>query len=73
MMRGVAEVIMALMQKIPELEPMAYYLIAIIAVKLFLTIPQIDIEIPASLFVLILIAAIGITLAIHFYRAKKND
>lgn len=72
MMRGVAEVIMALMQKIPELEPMAYYLIAIIAVKLFLTIPQIDIEIPASLFVLILIAAIGITLAIHFYRAKKK-
>lgn len=73
MMRGVAEVIMALMQRIPELEPMAYYLIAIIAVKLFLTIPQIDIEIPASLFVLILIAAVGITLVIHYYRVKKKD
>lgn len=71
-MRGIAEIIVKLMKKIPELEPMAYFLIAIIAVKLFLTIPQIDIEIPASAFAVILVAAIGITLLIHWIRVKKQ-
>lgn len=72
-MRGIAEFIMKLMQKIPELEPMAYVLIAFIAVKLFLTIPAIDIEIPAPAFGGIVIGAIVITLIIHAIRAKKTD
>lgn len=77
-MRGVAEVIMKLMRRIPELEPMAYILIGIIAVKLFLSIPAIDIEIPAALFGLVVVGAIVITLIIHAVRqkkapAKKND
>lgn len=70
-MRGIAEIIIKIMRKIPELEPMAYCLIAIIAVKLFLTIPQIDIEIPPTAFVIILVLAVGITLLIHYIRAAK--
>ncbi|MFT9213041.1 TerC family protein, partial [Liquorilactobacillus ghanensis] len=45
-MRGIAEIIMRLMKLVPELEVMAYALIGLIAVKLFLSIPLIDIEIP---------------------------
>lgn len=71
-MRGVAEIILKVMHRIPELEPMAYWLIAIIAVKLFLAIPQIDIEIPASWFVVILFIAVGITLVIHFVRSRQH-
>lgn len=44
-MRGIAEIIMRLMEIVPELETTAYGLIALIAIKLFLTIPMIDIEI----------------------------
>ncbi|KRK58880.1 hypothetical protein G8J22_00488 [Lentilactobacillus hilgardii] len=74
-MRGVAEVIMKLMSKIPELQPMAYVLIGIIALKLLLSIPMIDIEIPAPLFGVIVIAAVIITLIIHYVRKdrKKSD
>lgn len=71
-MRGIAEVIMKLMKKIPELEVMAYALIAIIAVKLFLSIPAIDIEIPASVFGLIVLGAVVITLIVHQVRNRKN-
>jgi thioredoxin 1 len=71
-MRGVAEVIMKLMAIIPELQPMAYILIGLIAVKLFLSIPVIDIEIPAPLFGLIVLVAIVITLIIHYVRVKKG-
>lgn len=70
-MRGVAEVIIGLMRRIPELEPMAYILIAIIAVKLFISIPQIDIEIPASWFVLIVVGTVAVTLLIHYTRQKQ--
>ncbi len=49
-MRGIAEVIMKLIEIVPELEVMAYFLIGLIAIKLFLTIPMIDIEIPAAAF-----------------------
>lgn len=71
-MRGVAEVIMKLMAKIPELQPMAYVLIAIIALKLLLSIPMIDIEIPAPLFGVIVILAVIITLIIHYVRKNRR-
>ncbi|PWG00065.1 TerC family protein [Levilactobacillus bambusae] len=71
-MRGVAEVIMKLMRRIPELEPMAYILILIIAIKLFLSIPAIDIEIPAAAFGGIVIGAIVLTLIIHWVRVKRG-
>jgi len=64
-MRGIAEMIMGLMSKIPELNGMAYFLILFISVKLFLSIPAIDIEIPNLVFVGVLITAIIVTLIIH--------
>lgn len=67
-MRGIAEVIMKLMEIIPELQPMAYALIGLIAVKLFLSIPAIDIEIPAVAFGGIVLIAVVITLIIHRIR-----
>lgn len=70
-MRGVAEVIMKLMRKIPELEPMAYALIFVIAIKLFLTIPAIDIEIPSQIFGMFMLAVFAITIIIHFIRRKR--
>ncbi|UQS84201.1 DUF475 domain-containing protein [Bombilactobacillus thymidiniphilus] len=71
-MRGVAEVIIKLMNKIPELEPMAYILILVIAVKLFLSIPAIDIEINNSIFVIILVIAFATTFIVHFLRKKQT-
>jgi integral membrane protein, YkoY family len=64
-MRGIAEMIMGLMSKIPELNGMAYFLILFISIKLFLSIPAIDIEIPNLVFVGVLIGAIIVTLIIH--------
>jgi len=69
-MRGVAEVIMKLMRRIPELEPMAYILIGVIAIKLFISIPAIDIEIPAAIFGIIVLGAIVVTLLIHVVRQR---
>ena len=72
-MRGVAELIMKLMRIIPELEPMAYGLIALIAVKLFISIPMIDIEIPAAVFGIIVVGAVVITLIIHVIRRRGKQ
>lgn len=71
-MRGVAELIMRLMKIIPELEPMAYGLIGLIAVKLFLSIPIIDIEIPAAGFGLLVVGAVVLTLIIHVIRQRRK-
>jgi len=69
-MRGIAEVIMRLKRKIPELETMAYCLIVLIAVKLFISIPAIGWDIPASAFGLIVVAAVVVTMVIHFWRQR---
>ena len=71
-MRGVAEIIMRLMRKIPELEPMAYVLIFLIAIKLFLTIPMIDIEIPSGQFGIFIVGVFIVTLIVHFIRNPKG-
>lgn len=70
-MRGVAEIIMKLMRKIPELEPMAYVLIFVIAIKLFLTIPAINIEIPSGIFGIFILSVFALTIIIHFIRRGK--
>ena len=72
-MRGVAEIIMKLMRKIPELEPMAYALIFVIAIKLFLTIPAIDIEIPSQYFGIFMLIVFGLTIIVHFIRRGKDE
>jgi len=71
-MRGIAELIMGLMNRIPELQGMAYFLILFISIKLFLSIPAIDIEVPNMLFVAVLIGAIIVTLIIHQINNKKK-
>lgn len=67
-MRGIAEVIMRLIDIVPELEVMAYFLIGLIAIKLFLTIPMIDIEIPAAAFGIVVLASVVVTLVVHKVR-----
>lgn len=67
-MRGIAEVIMRLIDIVPELEVMAYFLIGLIAIKLFLTIPMIDIEIPAAAFGIVVLASGVVTLIVHKVR-----
>ncbi|WP_251545683.1 TerC family protein [Limosilactobacillus caecicola] len=71
-MRGIAEVIMKLMRRIPELEPMAYVLIFLIAIKLFLTIPAIDIEIPSGQFGIFVVGVFIVTFIVHFIRNPKG-
>lgn len=67
-MRGIAEIIIKLMEIIPELEVMAYALIGLIAVKLFISIPMIDIEIPAPLFACVVLLAILVTFVVNRVR-----
>lgn len=67
-MRGIAEVIMRLIDIVPELEVMAYFLIGLISIKLFLTIPMIDIEIPATAFGIVVLASVVVTLIVHKVR-----
>lgn len=67
-MRGIAEVIMRLIDIVPELEVMAYFLIGLIAIKLFLTIPMIDIEIPAAAFGIVVLVSVVVTLIVHKVR-----
>lgn len=67
-MRGIAEVIMKLIEIVPELEVMAYFLIGLIALKLFLTIPMIDIEIPAAAFGIVVLGSVVVTLIVHKVR-----
>jgi YkoY family integral membrane protein len=49
-MRGVAEVIIKLMEIIPELQTMAYVLITIIAVKLLVSLPPLNFKLPDAIF-----------------------
>lgn len=72
-MRGIAEVIMSFMNRIPELQDMAYFLILFIAIKLFLSIPAINIHIPNIIFVFVLIGAIVVTLIVHSMNVKKAN
>lgn len=71
-MRGIANIIAHWMDKIPELEGMAYFLIFFIGIKLFLSIPSIDIEIPASIFAMVVVASFIATIALNKYRATKK-
>lgn len=71
-MRGVAEIIIKLMDIIPELQPMAYVLIGIIAVKLLLELLPFNIEISNAAFAGIVFSVLGLTIAFHFVRVKKH-
>lgn len=71
-MRGVAEIIMRLMNIIPELEPMAYILIGIIALKLLLALPPLNFELPNVVFALIVFGILGLTILFHYWRQKRH-
>lgn len=71
-MRGIANVIARWMDNIPELEGMAYFLIFFIGVKLFLSIPQIGIELPAAMFGLVVLLSFVITIGLNKYRQNKK-
>lgn len=71
-MRGVAEIIIKLMEIIPELQPMAYVLIGIIALKLLLALPPLHYEMPNTAFAIIVFAILGLTIIFHFVRVKKH-
>ena len=71
-MRGVAEIIIKLMDIIPELQPMAYVLIAIIALKLLVSLPPLHYELPNTVFAIIVFGVLIITIAFHFLRLKKH-
>lgn len=71
-MRGVAEIIIKLMEIIPELQPMAYVLIGIIALKLLLALPPLHYEMPNTAFAIIVFAVLGLTIIFHFWRIKHH-
>ena len=71
-MRGVAEIIIKLMDIIPELQPMAYVLIGIIAFKLLLALPPLRWEMPNTAFAILVFAILGITIIFHFWRIRKH-
>lgn len=71
-MRGVAEIIIKLMEIIPELQPMAYVLIGIIALKLLLALPPLHYEMPNTAFAIIVFVVLGLTILFHFWRIKRH-
>ena len=72
MMRGVASLFLKLIDRIPELETAAYVLIAFIAIKMFISIPMIDIQISHTLFFAIIFLIFAVTIISHFTINKKK-
>ncbi|KRK07562.1 TerC family membrane protein [Lactobacillus pasteurii DSM 23907 = CRBIP 24.76] len=71
-MRGIAEIIIKLMDIIPELQPMAYFLIGVIALKLFLALPPMHYEMSNVLFAIIVFGILGVTIIFHFVKIKRH-
>lgn len=69
MMRGIAGVFLKLIDKIPELETTSYVLIFIIAIKMFISV--FEIEVPHEAFFVIIAVAFIVTFIVHKVRAKK--
>ncbi|MCI1985091.1 MAG: hypothetical protein LKJ69_01265 [Lactobacillus sp.] len=69
-MRFVAQMMIALLDRIPELLTMAYVLIAFIAIKLGLSLPMIGIEVSNTFFSIFVLAAFGVTIGVHYWRQK---
>lgn len=67
-MRGVAEVIIKLMEIIPELQTMAYVLITIIAVKLLVSLPPLNFKLPDAIFAGIVFG----TIIFHYVRQNLH-
>lgn len=72
-MRGVAEVIIKLMEIIPELQTMAYILISIIALKLLISLPPLSFKIPDAVFAGIVFATVIFTIIFHYVRPNAHS
>ena len=70
MMRGVAQVFVTLIEKVPELEKTAYILIALIGLKLGVTL--VGIEVPDLLFFGVLITVFLGTFVVSKFNKKEN-
>lgn len=69
-MRGVAQIFISLIEKVPELENSAYILIGFIGGRMLLN--MVDIEIPNAIFFGILIAIFGGTILLHNIKTKNG-
>ncbi len=69
MMRTVAKFFLTLIDKVPELEATAFVLIGIIALKMAASVWHI--EMPHSVFFIILIIAFAVTFIIHYMNKQK--
>lgn len=70
MMRGVAQVFVTLIERVPELEKTAYILIALIGLKLGVTL--VGIEVPDILFFSVLIIVFFGTFIVSKFNKKEN-
>ncbi|KGM44747.1 hypothetical protein P9D43_04980 [Neobacillus niacini] len=70
MMRGVAGVFLALIDRIPELETSAYILILLISAKMFAGV--FGIHVSHITFFVILLIVFGATFVVHFMNKKKE-
>jgi YkoY family integral membrane protein len=71
MMRGVAQIFVKLLEKVPELETSAYLLIAIIGIRMVLEL--IHIEIPEYIFYGLLVTTFGGTFVLHKIKKPKLE
>ncbi|MCQ6277828.1 TerC family protein [Bacillus sp. EB600] len=70
MMRGVAGIFLTLIDRVPELETTAYILIAIISVKMFLSVFHYELE--PMYFFIILLLTFAATFIVHFLNKRKK-
>ncbi|MCI7715470.1 MAG: hypothetical protein SPG62_02775 [Lactobacillus johnsonii] len=72
-MRGVAEIIIKLMEIIPELQTMAYVLISIIAIKLLISLPPLNFKLPDAIFAGIVFGTVILTIIFHYVRQNVHS
>lgn len=70
-MRAIATAIINLMDRVPELETTAYVLILFIALKLILSL--VELEIPSAIFIGFVIISFTITFIVNYLKRKKRD
>ena len=71
MMRGVAQIFIKLLEKIPEFEKTAYVLIIIIGIKMMASV--FGFHLPEWVFFIILITVLLSTFVIHNHKVKKME
>lgn len=67
-----SEIIIKLMEIIPELQTMAYVLISIIAIKLLISLPPLNFKLPDAIFAGIVFGTIILTIIFHYVRQNVH-